>query len=207
MKKRDIIISSILLLIFISMYLLVLFNKNVIDEVIYNFIISVRCDFLDNYFKIITHLGDPILVSIVVIIGVILFKKREKILLLISVGGGTLINTIIKNTICRERPDHLRLIKQGGYSFPSGHSMITICLYGLLIYLVLKNIKNKYIKIISIIILSIIIISLPISRIYVGVHYPTDVIAGLCLGGIILIFSINSINSVWGNKNEEGSSK
>lgn len=207
MKKRDIIVSSILLVIFVSVLLIVIFNKNSIDEVIYNFIISFRCDFLDNYFKIITHLGDPYIVIGLLIIGVVLFNRKNKLLLLISVGLGTIINTIIKNILERARPEHLRLIKQGGYSFPSGHSMITICLYVLLLYLVIKNIKNKYIRIISIILLSIIIISIPISRIYVGVHYPTDVIAGLSLGGIILIFSINSINYVWGNNNEEGSSK
>ena len=110
--------------------------------------------------------------------------------------------------VCRSRPDHLRLVKQGGYSFPSGHSMITVCFYGLLMYLIMKKVKNKYLKIVSMIILSIIVITIPISRIYVGVHYPTDVVAGLSLGGIVLILSINCINSVFGGiANEKSSSK
>ncbi len=208
MKKKEIIAISILLVLFISMLLLVIFNNKVFDDSIYNFIMSFRCGFLDDYFSLLTHLGDTLVSGILIVICLVLFCKRDRIFLLISAGGGTIIMSLIKNIVCRSRPDHLRLVKQGGYSFPSGHSMITVCFYGLLMYLIMKKVKNKYLKIVSMIILSIIVITIPISRIYVGVHYPTDVVAGLSLGGIVLILSINCINSVFGGiANEKSSSK
>ena len=91
----------------------------------------------------------------------------------------------------RPRPDHLRLIKQGGYSFPSGHSMIAICVYGTLIYLVHRKVKNRKIKVALEILLTIIILLIGISRIYVGVHYPSDVITGYLISIIILIINIS----------------
>jgi len=204
MKKRDIIIISVLSIIFISMLFLIRFN-NSFDEVIYSFIISFRTNILDMYFSTITHLGDPTISGILIIICLVLFSKRERIFLLICVGLGLLSNSLLKNLICRVRPDHLRLVEQGGYSFPSGHSMISICFYGLLMYLIMTKVKNKVIKIISMIVFGIIVVSIPISRIYVGVHYPTDVIAGVCLGGIVLMLSIYNINNVFGGNNNEKS--
>ena len=207
MKKRDIIIIILLLLLFISMLLLYAFDITWFDDGIYNFIISFRCNILDRYFSVVTHLGDTKVIGILTVICLVLFNKKDKTFLLISVGGGTLINVLLKKIICRARPDHIRLIKQGGYSFPSGHSMITVCFYILLMYLIMKKVKNKYLKVISMVMLSIIVITIPISRIYVGVHYPTDVVAGLCLGGIVLILSINCIKVVGGVFDEKSHSK
>ena len=204
MKKRDIIIVCVLSIIFISMLFLVRFYSG-FDEAIYNFISSFRGNVLDTYFSTITHLGDPTISGILIIICLVLFNKRERVFLLICVGLGLLSNSLLKNLICRTRPDHLRLVEQGGYSFPSGHSMISICFYGLLMYLIMTKVNNKVIKIISMIVFSVIVISIPISRVYVGVHYPTDVIAGLCLGGIVLILSIYNINNVFGGNNNEKS--
>ena len=138
----------------------------------------------------IKYIGN-IAIGIIPNIGIVYMNKKvEKSG--ISFSGGTL-NTIIKNIIQRPRPDHLRLIKQGGYSFPSGHSMIAVCVYGTLIYLVHKKVKNKKIKILLEVLLTLLILLIGISRIYVGVHYPSDVLTGYLISIIILIVNISAL--------------
>ncbi len=191
-KKISYIISAISLLLFTVVMILALNNSlTLFDNTIYNFLISKRCDFLDIYFKTITKLGNTVPVLLIVIILLITLNKKDKILLGSSAVLSVVINTILKNIVERPRPDHLRLITQGGYSFPSGHAMISICVYGTLIYIINKNIKNKLPKIILTILLLIIIISIGLSRIYVGVHYPSDILGGYLLSLTIVIININ----------------
>ena len=195
-NKITIIILSILAILFIALTILVCLGltKN-IDKSVYDFIISFRNNILDTYFKGITRLGDPTMIIILLCLCVVLIRGKNIFYLSLSTALSALFNQIIKHIVQRPRPDELRLIYQGGYSYPSGHSMISICFYGFLFYYVYKYVKNKYIKTILLLLLSIIIISIPISRIYVGVHYFSDVIGGLLLGGFILIIVIK-----YGNK-------
>lgn len=83
-----------------------------------------------------------------------------------------------------------------GYSFPSGHSMVSMAFYGFLIYLIYNNIKNKYIKWILICSLSILIILIGISRIYLGVHYTSDVLAGFLLSISYLVIYTRIVKEV-----------
>lgn len=85
---------------------------------------------------------------------------------------------------------------QVGYSFPSGHSMVSMAFYGFLIYLIYNNIKNKYIKWILISSLSILIILIGISRIYLGVHYTSDVLAGFLLSISYLVIYTRIVKEV-----------
>lgn len=194
MKKKDkknIIIVGCLLFLFILLSIFVMsgLTKSV-DNNVYNFIIGFRCDLLDNYFKVITRFGNASIV--IIVLGICIFLMRNKYALYLSFcsSSSVIFNTIFKYVFRRERPNILRLIVQNGYSYPSGHSMITMCCYGYLFYYVLRFIKNKYLKVLLLIILSVLIISIPISRIYVGVHYFTDVLGGLLLGGCILFIII-----------------
>lgn len=196
-KKTPIVIASISLILFVIVMVLVLIGKTtVFDDSIYNFLIGLRNNGVDIFFKTITKCGNIIPVIIISII-VLLFTKNniDKVTLCTTVLTTVASNQVLKHIICRPRPDHLRLIKEGGFSFPSGHAMISMSLYGLLIYLVYKNINNKYLKVLLIIILSMIIILIGSSRIYVGVHYPSDI-----LGGYLLSFGILIINIVLCNK-------
>lgn len=85
---------------------------------------------------------------------------------------------------------------QVGYSFPSGHSMVSMAFYGFLIYLIYNNIKNKYIKWILICSLSILIILIGISRIYLGVHYTSDVLAGFLISISYLVIYTRIVKEV-----------
>ena len=92
-----------------------------------------------------------------------------------------------------QRPTEYRLIEETGFSFPSGHSMVSMAFYGYLIYLIYKYVKNKYIKWISIVLLSILICSIGISRIYLGVHYTSDVLGGFLISVSYLVIYISAV--------------
>lgn len=201
MKKKEIIGISVLSIIFISMILILIFDKNrVFDEAIYNFIISFRSNILDKFLITIGHFSDTLTIIIVVAILIVIFHNRNSIYLLIMTAVPAIIYTILKFIVRRERPLHLRLIEQGGYSFPSGHANESMAVYGLLIYLACTQIKNKILRNIICLVLGIIIILIGISRIYTGVHYPTDVIAGWSLALIELIVFIHYIPKIGGEK-------
>ncbi len=195
MKKNLKLFCMSLLILFILILLLVITNNTKrFDMAIYNFIISFRCNLFDNYFKFLTVFGNSNVVIVVLGLMLLFFRNKKGLVLTISTFSSVAINSIIKHIIRRKRPSVLRLIKQGGFSFPSGHAMISVCLYGYLLYLVNKNIKNKFLRIFLTIFFLIFILSIGISRIYVGVHFASDVIAGYLLSIFILIIVIHYTN-------------
>lgn len=208
MKKRY-VISTIFFLLFIVLTILMITNNTkVFDENIYNYIFSYRSDLLDTIFKTITKLGNVLSVIIIIFILLIFLGKENIYRLILSVVTTILTNQGLKHIIRRTRPEHLRLIKENSYAYPSGHAMISIALYGFLIYLVYKNIKNKFIKIMLIILLLILILGIGISRIYLGVHHPTDVLAGYLISIPIIILIICQISDHFrGNINDKDGSE
>ena len=94
---------------------------------------------------------------------------------------------VLKNFFLRPRPNEFRLIEETGYSFPSGHAMASTAFYGLLIYIAHEKIENKILRNTICIMLGLLILLISISRIYVGVHYTSDVIAGTCFSIAYLI--------------------
>ena len=176
------------------------FTKEIIqiDDIVYKFIAS---HFISNSLtpivKIITFFGSATwIVIFTIILFVIIRNKRQNILLGTNLCIVTIINQILKHIFKRSRPTEFRIIDESGYSFPSGHSMVSMAFYGYLIYLVYKNIKNKYLKWILIIVLSILIILIGISRIYLGVHYTSDVLGGYLLSVSYLVLFIHITNSM-----------
>lgn len=194
MKKRYYFIIGLFIILFILMTYLVVSNKTTnFDTTIYNYLFSMRNNFLDIFFKSVTVFANTLTIIILVIILLLLINDRSRYTLGITTIVTVLSNQGLKYLIKRIRPDHLRLIKQGGYSYPSGHSMISIAVYGFLIYYVYKHIENKYLKIFLILILTLLIISIGLSRIYLGVHYPSDVIGGYLLAFPILILVVKEV--------------
>ena len=161
------------------------------DNMIYSVISQCISPVTTNIFKVITNLGGAITL-IFLTLCTLIFAKNKKHAIYVSVNLVviTLLNQILKYVIQRPRPTEFRIIDETGYSFPSGHSMVSMAFYGLIIYLIYKNIQNKYLKWILIILLSIIIILIGTSRIYLGVHYASDVIGGFCFSiGYLVIFT------------------
>ena len=195
MTKKKIITVIGLSILFVIISILVIFGfTDSIDMGFYNFLMNFRCEFLDNYFILITKCGDVSFICGLVLGVILILRNKYSLLYGCLAVDCALTNKIVKHIIRRDRRDVLILIKQGGFSFPSGHSMISMCMYGCLIYVVLKKIKNKYLKWFLVFILSLLIVSVGLSRIYVGVHYLSDVVSGFILGVIILILYIELIN-------------
>lgn len=101
-----------------------------------------------------------------------------------------ILNFVIKRLVSRTRPTEYMLIAENNYSFPSAHSMLAVAFYGYLAYIAIKYLKNKYLKIISVVGCVILTLLVGISRIFLGVHYTTDVLCGLLFGYIYLLIYI-----------------
>ncbi len=208
MKKLKYVIA-VFLLIFLVITVLVCTNHiTSFDDAIYNSLFSLRSNGWDTFFKIITVLGNTSTVIGIMVLLFFLLKRKDYYILLTTVISTVTMNQLWKHIIRRIRPDHLRLIKENGYSFPSGHAMISIALYGCLLYLMYKKIKNKYIQALLVLLTIFIIIGIGCSRIYVGVHYPSDIIGGYTLSLAILLTVIEGYNHYFrGNKNDQNDSK
>ncbi len=203
MKKFNIFIVVLCLILFsVICYGVLSYDSLVIDTKVYSFIAdNLMSDGITSVLKVITELGG---VAFIVLAGVLIFMFCKKIRWFVTFDlvGVTLINQVIKHIVRRPRPNVLRLVEEDGYSFPSGHSMVSMAFYGIIIYLVYKNVTNKYLKWTLITLLSLLILSIGFSRIYVGVHYFTDVVGGFLLGLAYLIIYINIYNKKVG-KNEK----
>lgn len=152
------------------------------DNAIYNLISKIINEPLTIILKIITTIGSAYVIIPVCIISVIYFwKKREATYILVNLITIFFSNQLLKRIVERPRPEGYRIVEELGFSFPSGHSMVSMAFYGFFIYLIYKKAKNKYIKWISISLITILIALIGISRIYLGVHYTSDVIAGFLL--------------------------
>lgn len=137
-------------------------------------------------FRAITHLIDiPVIISWVLIVAFIFYRKQWKMESYLMLGNLTLAGILIvtfKNIYQRPRPEILHLVEEKGFSFPSGHSLSVTIMVGTLIVILSQRIKNTVWRKIVQILLSLYIVSVLVSRIYLGVHYPSDVIASLCVG-------------------------
>ena len=180
--------------------LIILIKTNLIttfDTAVYNLLTIHMNESLTGIVKAITLLGqDKFIIFVLIMVLIISFIlkkiKTGAIVVLFLIITHTL-NYIIKIIFQRPRPEILRLIEENGFSFPSGHTMAATALYGILIYLILKSELNKNLKIISASILSLMAFSVGLSRIYLGVHYASDVL-GAFLISIILLLILISIN-------------
>lgn len=199
MKKvsnRYLIIIIILISLFLELCIHVYGNHIfMIDNKIYNFISTY---FMNNnitsLMKIITYFGNQLLFIITIMILVILKNKKISYSIILNLISSFSVNQVVKFIIRRSRPNINRIVKASGFSFPSGHSMVSFAYYGYLIYLVNKYVKDKNKRLSYTIMLSLLIVLIGFSRIYLGVHYFTDVIGGYLFALIYLLIYTNIIN-------------
>jgi undecaprenyl-diphosphatase len=131
-----------------------------------------------------------IAVFVLVILYFVLGHRRELILFTTAVIGSSLLNVLLKLLFHRPRPDLHRIIEATGFSFPSGHAMAAFSLYATLIFLLWKNASAGSARVLLLLIGSAFIAAIGLSRIYLGVHYPSDVIAGYLASGFWVFLCI-----------------
>jgi len=186
MKKR--IISIILFIICVLLAILAIngYTKN-IDGFIYELIIKFKSDMITSFMKFISFLFSTKMVILYCVICLILFKnKRNAIHLSGIMAIEALLNNIMKVIIKRPRPEVLQIVSEKTYSYPSGHTMaatIFVIIFGNLLKEKFKD--NKFF--ITLIQVSLIVLT-GVSRIYLGVHYFTDIIGAIILSFAILFF-------------------
>lgn len=191
MKNRKfwIVILSILFLILSILIKLDLLQS--FDTFCYSIVTFKMNNFLTIFHKFWTFLGSTVFIIIasILLFCAFLFKKRHNHSYLIasSIIISTVFNNVVKLIIRRDRPEVLKLVVENSFSFPSGHTMASVTLYGILFYIVLRSNLDKKIKIPLNIILFLIPFFVGISRIYLGAHFASDILGGFLLSTIILL--------------------
>ncbi|MCK7591919.1 phosphatase PAP2 family protein [Subsaxibacter sp. CAU 1640] len=165
------------------------------DFQITEYVISYRSPMLTEYLTFVTHLGDVYGYLIVLVLCSFVFFKalnRWKLMIqsIVVLALASLSNVVLKRFVDRARPDIEHLVVVETLSYPSGHAMAAMAFYGFLSYLVYRFVKNKYLKTGLILLFMILIFSIGISRIYLGVHFPSDIAGGYIAGFIWVIFCI-----------------
>lgn len=190
------IIVGILLVCFTMIAIFMVTDKvNVYDNYVYNAISKIISPTMTNIVKVITNFADPIFIVIFAlvfsyIVGIRQKDRKTAILFCLNLCIISLLNLGLKYVFARARPELINIITESGYSFPSGHSAISMAMYGYLIYIINIKCSNKKIKIISSILLSILILLVGTSRIYLGVHFASDVTAAFLLTlGYLIIYT------------------
>lgn len=210
MKENIIKINDFLLknlkwiVLFISTVFFLMIVEDVMDKEIMTtdsygyFLVStyLMSNAMTNVAKVITNFGGEYwLIGLTIFLLLVIKNKKIGISIPINLCLSAVLNLTLKQILQRPRPIEYRVIDESGYSLPSGHSMVSMAFYGYLVYLIYKHIENKYIKYSLIIVLSILIMSIGISRIYLGVHYTSDVISGFLVALSYLIIYINIANT------------
>ena len=148
-------------------------------------------------YMFISLFGGTFLFVLSFAVGLIFIWKRQwlgLIIWIITIGGGQILNTVLKTAFARPRPTFANpLVIAQYYSFPSGHAMMSFIVYGMLAYIICVLLKNNSHRGIVTLIAALIIILIGISRLTLGVHYFSDIIAGYSVAALWLVICI----SIW----------
>ncbi len=175
------------------------------DDRITQWVYDHRTPLLNSIWIPITYLGNWQTVTLLGILLLICRGTRRNIgipFAVISLSS-TILYKVVKSVFERPRPDvAVRIIEQGGFSFPSGHSMNGIVCFGILIYLIRRYCRNRKLADGLTVFLIILITAIGFSRVYVGVHYPTDIMGGWSLGTAYLLTVICIFEKIRGKEND-----
>ena len=164
------------------------------DDAVFEVVRGTISSKLTEIMTSITFLGGikGITVFTICVVLILLFQKKYPLALFVAItivtGAG--FNGLLKWIFKRDRPDIEALIQQGGYSFPSGHSMSSFIFYGSLAFILFRALDRKRYKWVSIIVVAILVLLIGLSRVYLGVHYPSDILGGFTAGGAWLTLCI-----------------
>jgi undecaprenyl-diphosphatase len=142
---------------------------------------------LTSVMTVISHLGSGALALVFVIAFIVFLRvhwRRAAMWLLLSMAGGLVLELTLKHAYHRARPSPFFGAVPHTYSFPSGHSLLSFCIYGVLAGLLSARIRSAAWRALVWIVAAVLVLAIGLSRIYLGVHYPSDVIAGYLAGAV-----------------------
>jgi undecaprenyl-diphosphatase len=199
--RSGILFTTAMLVIIFMMWVVFIYTKSNADQLIFDAIAPYLTLERTGFVLFITFLGHLyflVAVSLTLIILFTLFKKKWFALKLAVVSiGGLMIKLFMKILLHRNRPIN-PVIEGGaaGFSFPSGHALSAVIFYGFLIWWVAISVRNKLLQGTLILFLILLILAIGFSRIYLRVHYTTDVLTGFCVGYVWLISGLWMIDKV-----------
>lgn len=158
------------------------------DNAVISFVRGLESDIWTNIFVFFTYLGSGLYAAVislaVMVFLYVVLGHRKELILLASVGAGSwVLNETLKAIFERARPTVNRIVEAVGYSFPSGHSMGAFSLYGILVFLLWKHIRSLPGRVLLLVVSTFFILMIGVSRIYLGVHYPSDIVGGYLASG------------------------
>jgi len=195
-----IFIGSVLAFVFITRNVFVLKNE-VFDYRVFQFLEPYVSGPRNNAVLFFTFLGTHVFLipaNVLLIVYFLFVKKHRWYSIKIPVIALTSLAWMLflKNLFGRTRPDIPLLNEAAGLSFPSGHALMSVTFYGLLIHIVWNTVKPNWWKWIVISLLILLILIIGFTRIYLRVHYPSDVFAGFAIGFLWLVISIWAVGRI-----------
>jgi undecaprenyl-diphosphatase len=196
---RWLLLSAFLLLFFI-VWLVFIAGNITPDEKVFNLVGPHITPGRTKFMKAVAFLGNYkflIPANLLLIAFLIIRKNKWSAITAASVALSSVgMMSLLKNLIRRQRPSNQLVEGITNFSFPSGHAFMSIAFYGFLIWWSITNIKNKLQQRLLISFLLFLILIIGFSRIYLRVHYTTDVLAGFCIGIIWLIIVLSVLNKI-----------
>ncbi|WP_051353042.1 phosphatase PAP2 family protein [Thalassobacillus devorans] len=211
-KKQRYFVAAMVILALLSVIIFTVEvtgeGKPAIDRWANQFVADIEGSSVETVFRWVTELGSSItLYTIAIIFGLILWLHYKDlvagIMLVLGVAAGYSANFAIKHVVDRERPRILESVDGTGLSFPSGHAMVSLITYGLLIYFLIGKINNTKTAIWMIAAGVVLILFIGFSRYILRVHYLTDVVAGFSFGIIVLVIWLSFYH--WLKKRKQSS--
>lgn len=199
--RMMVVMASLAFLFLIITILLVYVLKNKsFDSAVFSFTADHISPACTRFMRAITFLGKHsflVPANLVLIACFIIIKNKYWVIIVAVVSLSSLgLMSLLKNLVQRHRPENPMVDGITNFGFPSGHAFMSVAFYGLLALWISVTVKNKWQRWIIISFLILLILLIGYSRIYLRVHYTTDVIAGFCIGALWLVLSLWLINKI-----------
>lgn len=161
-----------------------------LDPRILAWVVEHRTEVLTSFFTSVTHLGDPLVVTVVtvvMVISLVRWYRRLALFMVASTLGTVVITTVAKQVVDRPRPPEVLWLDAAvGPAFPSGHSAQSVALYGAIAVVVWRLARTWWVRITALAIAASIGFAVGVSRVYIAVHWPSDVLCGWAVAGLWL---------------------
>jgi membrane-associated phospholipid phosphatase len=162
-----------------------------IDDALITALFSERLREPLGFLAPVTELGSTLSVTIVAVAllpaGLALGVPLQGAAGALTIALASVVNSLVKVWVARQRPELIEpVLAEGGYSFPSGHAALSMVAYGITGVLVARSRLPLVVRVVAVVVLALVVLAVGVSRVYLGVHYATDVAAGWCAGGIVV---------------------